>query len=121
MSMTTRAARVADTALRIAELRESDGIDRCFQGERNVSPKDLARFTNICRAIFMSAEDSFLQHEQGLLDRTAFESFEASVELAQAAEQLGCPPGTVFSRLARARSVMGQGGRQFDLYLSRRA
>src|SRR5580765_5709256 len=51
-----RAARVADTALRIAELRDSDGIDKCFTGARDVSPKDLARFINICRAIFMSAE-----------------------------------------------------------------
>ena len=74
-----RAARVADTALRIAELRDSDGIDRCFLGERDVSAKDLARFANICRAVFMSAEDSFLQHEQGLLEQTAFKSFEASV------------------------------------------
>jgi hypothetical protein len=91
-----RAARVADTALRIAELRDSDGIDKCFMGARDVSPKDLARFTNICRAIFMSAEDSFLQHEQGLLDATAFESFEASLRSGMGAP--GVAAGWVLTR-----------------------
>jgi len=74
-----RAARIADTSLRVAELRDADGIDKCFQGARDVMPKDLARFLNICRSIFVSAEDSFLQHEQGLLYGVAFESFETSV------------------------------------------
>jgi hypothetical protein len=74
-----RAGRIADTSLRVAELRDADGLDTCFRGGRDVTPKDLARFLNTCRAIFVSAEDSFLQHEQGLLDGVAFESFETSL------------------------------------------
>jgi hypothetical protein len=74
-----RAARITESAFRIAELRESDGIEKCFRGDRDVSAKEVARFLNICRSIFVSAEDSFLQHEQGLLGELAFESFEASV------------------------------------------
>lgn len=74
-----RAARIADTALRLAELRASENIEKCFNGSPDVSPQDVARFLNICRAIFISAEDSFFQHEQGLLDDVAFASFEASV------------------------------------------
>ena len=50
-----RAARIADTALRIAELRESDAIDKCFTGSADVTDKDVARFLNVCRAIFVSA------------------------------------------------------------------
>ncbi len=75
-----RAARIADTALRLAELRESDAIDKCFNGSPDVSAKDVARFLFICRAILVSAEDSFFQHEQGLLDDVAFASFESSVK-----------------------------------------
>ncbi|HEY2069308.1 MAG TPA: hypothetical protein VGG48_07125 [Rhizomicrobium sp.] len=74
-----RAARITESAFRIAELRESDGITRCFSGERDVDPNEIGRFLNICRAIFVSAEDSFLQHQEGLLNGLAFESFEASV------------------------------------------
>jgi hypothetical protein len=75
-----RAARIADTALRLAELRASDEINKCFEGAPDVSAKDVARFLFICRAIFVSAEDSFFQHQQGLLDDIAFRSFESSVK-----------------------------------------
>ncbi|MBS0277603.1 MAG: hypothetical protein JSR81_08270 [Proteobacteria bacterium] len=71
-----RAARIADTALRIAELREGDAIDKCFAGSPDVAEKDVGRFLNIGRAIFVSAEDSYFQHKQGLLDDIAFASFE---------------------------------------------
>ena len=75
-----RAARIADTALRIAELRESDAIDKCFEGSLDVSAKDLGRFLFLCRAIFVSAEDSFFQHQQGLMDGIVFEAFESSIK-----------------------------------------
>lgn len=75
-----RAARIADTALRLAELRESDAIDKCFEGSPDVSAKDVGRFLFLCRAIFVSAEDSFFQHQEGLMDNIAFESFESSIK-----------------------------------------
>jgi hypothetical protein len=83
-----RAARIADTALRLAEFRESDAIDKCFDGSGDVSAKDVARFLFICRAVFVSAEDSFFQHEQGLLDDVAFESFENSIKSGMGAAGL---------------------------------
>ena len=91
-----RAARISETALSLAELRDSDGIEKCFQGARDVSAKDLSRFLNICRAIFISAEDSFLQHEQGLLDEVAFASFEASLRSGMGAA--GVAAGWIMSR-----------------------
>jgi len=80
-----RAARIADTALRIAELRESDAIDKCFTGSADVTDKDVARFLNVCRAIFVSAEDSYFQHKQGLLEDIAFASFETGVRAGMGA------------------------------------
>lgn len=75
-----RAARISDTSLRLAELRADDGLNKCFEGSVEVSQKDVARFLFICRSIFVSAEDSYLQHQQGLLDDQAFASFESSVK-----------------------------------------
>ncbi|MBI3678055.1 MAG: hypothetical protein HY243_15710 [Proteobacteria bacterium] len=79
-----RAARISDTSLRLAELRADDGLDKCFEGSPDVSPKDLARFLFVCRSIFVSAEDSYFQNLQGLLDKVAFESFESSVKAGMA-------------------------------------
>jgi hypothetical protein len=75
-----RAARIADTSLRLAELRADPAIDRCFNGAADVSAQDVARFVFLCRAIFISAEDSYFQREQGLLDDKAFESFETGLK-----------------------------------------
>jgi hypothetical protein len=75
-----RAARIADTALRLAELTSAPELGRCFDGSPDVSANEVRRFLYICRAIFISAEDSFFQGQQGLLDKAAFESFEASIK-----------------------------------------
>ncbi|MBS0273751.1 MAG: hypothetical protein JSR55_04965 [Proteobacteria bacterium] len=91
-----RAARIADTALRIAELRESEAIDKCFTGSPDVTDKDVARFLNICRAIYVSAEDSYFQHKQGLLDEIAFASFEHSVRAGMGAP--GMAAGWILTR-----------------------
>ena len=74
-----RAARIADTALRLAELRADDGLNDCFEGAPKASEKDVARFLMAARAVFISAEDSFFQGEEGLLGPIAFESYKASV------------------------------------------
>lgn len=74
-----RAARISDTALRIAELRADDGLNGCFEGVPEASAKDVSRFLNVARAVFISSEDSFLQAEEGLLGPTAYESYKASV------------------------------------------
>jgi hypothetical protein len=74
-----RAARIADTALRLAELRADDGLNACFEGMPMAAEKDLSRFLMAARAVFISAEDSFFQGAEGLLSPTAFESYKASV------------------------------------------
>lgn len=74
-----RAARIADTALRLAELRADPAIDNCMNGSPDVSDQDVGRFLNLCRAVFVSAEDSYFQRERGLMDDLAFASFEASI------------------------------------------
>ncbi|MEJ0026188.1 MAG: hypothetical protein WDN01_09190 [Rhizomicrobium sp.] len=74
-----RAARISETALALTELAASEGMERCFEGSAEVSSNDVRRFLFLCRAIFISAEDSFFQNQQGLLDGAMFESFESSM------------------------------------------
>lgn len=83
-----RAARISDTSLRMAELRGDAGLNKCFEGSQDVSAQDVARFLFLCRSIFVSAEDSYFQHKQGLLDEMVFASFEASVKSGMGARGL---------------------------------
>ena len=75
-----RANRIADSSLRLAELIDTEGMERCFDGSPDVSSGDLRRFLYMCRSAFVSVEDSWLQHREGLLDGLAFASFETSVK-----------------------------------------
>jgi hypothetical protein len=84
-----RAARIADTALRLAEIPDSAGFDKCFEGQADITPVELRRFSHVARAIFVSAEDSYFQHRHGLLDDIAFESFEASLRNGMGSKGLG--------------------------------
>jgi hypothetical protein len=83
-----RAARIADTALRLAELRADVGLNSCFDGAVAASPQDISRFLMAARAVFISAEDSFFQAEEGLLGAIAFESFKSSVRAGMGASGL---------------------------------
>lgn len=84
-----RAARIADTALRLAEFPDAVGFDKCFAGEADVTAAELRRFLNVARAIFISAEDSYFQHRHGLLDDVSFASFEASLKNGMGSSGLG--------------------------------
>jgi hypothetical protein len=74
-----RAARICQTLTDMAELDWTDGMDACFAGESNVSPKELRKFNFVARNYFVSAEDSFLQHQEGLMDHQVFDGFEGSM------------------------------------------
>ncbi len=64
-----RAQRIADTALRLAELRAADGLNKCFDGAADVSAQDLARFLSISAAPSSSAPKILgFPNLQGLLD-----------------------------------------------------
>jgi hypothetical protein len=77
-----RAARNAEFNLRLAEFDFSDGIDKCFAGDPDVSDRDLRRYLFLTRANVLSFEDSFLQHREGLMEGPAFEHFQRVVQIA---------------------------------------
>lgn len=75
-----RAGRISEAALHFADLAGEPGIVKCFDGDADITAADLRRFLFMCRAAFVSAEDSWLQHEEGLLSGAGFDAFEASVK-----------------------------------------
>lgn len=91
-----RAARIADTALRLVELRADPAINKCMNGSPDVGDQDVGRFLNLCRAVFVSAEDSYFQRERGLMDDLTFASFEASIRSGMGS--LGIGAGWLLTR-----------------------
>ncbi len=72
-----RANRLTDIALRLAEPGLTAIWSKGARDPEALSADELDRFLGICRAAFISGEDSFLQHGSGLLDHGAFASFTA--------------------------------------------
>lgn len=74
-----RADRAWDGAFRAADPAISTVFYKGMRRPGELSSEELDQFLSICRAAFLSGEDSFLQHRSGLLDRTAYASFVAGL------------------------------------------
>jgi hypothetical protein len=70
-----RASRSAEIAMRLMEPDFADAYHRCMGADADISEKQFVQFIGYCRAVFLGAEDSFLQHRDCLLDEPAFNSF----------------------------------------------
>ncbi len=70
-----RADRAFDGAFRVADPALSGVFNKGMRAPLELSLDELDQFLSICRAAFLSGEDSFLQHRSGLLDGTAYASF----------------------------------------------
>ena len=70
-----RAGRAWEGAFRVADPTLSSLFYKGMRRPQDLSSGELDQFLSICRAAFLSGEDSFLQHKSGLLDRTAYASF----------------------------------------------
>lgn len=77
-----RAGRTSELLIRWAEFEWTDGMEACLRGSPDVNARDLRRFISLIRAFFVNYEDSFLQHEEGLLEGEAFANVEAAVRAA---------------------------------------
>lgn len=74
-----RAGRSVDIAMRLMESDFAEGYHRCMKGDTNITDTQLVQFIGYCRAVFLGAEDSFLQHRDHLLNERAFNSFVRSL------------------------------------------
>jgi hypothetical protein len=74
-----RANRSADIAMRLMGTDFAEAYHNCMSGDTEITETQLVQFIGYCRAVFLSAEDSYLQHRDGLLDEAAFNSFNRSL------------------------------------------
>jgi hypothetical protein len=79
-----RADRASHGAMAIA----SPELARVFQkgaaGDPTLTREEFTQWMMICRALFLSGEDSFLQYKAGQLDRRAFDSYVSGVRFYMA-------------------------------------
>lgn len=74
-----RAGRSVDIAMRLVDSDFAEGYHRCMNGDTNITDAQLVQFIGYSRAVFLGAEDSFLQHRDHLLNERAFNSFARSL------------------------------------------
>jgi hypothetical protein len=74
-----RAGRSADIVMRLLSSDFADAYHSCMNGNTDITETQLVQFIGYCRAVFLGAEDSFLQHREHLLDDLAFNSFKRSL------------------------------------------
>ena len=75
-----RANRLDMMLLQMAEPQISSIWIKGSQTPESLTAEELERYLLICRAAFLSGEDSFLQHKAGLLDAVAFRSYVAGLK-----------------------------------------
>jgi hypothetical protein len=75
-----RVARISAAAETYAHPAIAEAINRGWDGARDISPVQLRQFSFVCRQLFIGAEDSFLQHQDSLLNEAAYSSCLASTK-----------------------------------------
>jgi len=74
-----RADRTSQAALTLAQKDLSSIWHRGVAGDPNLSRDEFGQRLLLCRAAFLSGEDSYMQHKAGLLSEAAFASYVAGV------------------------------------------
>jgi hypothetical protein len=74
-----RANRLSSDLMLLAEPQMASLWIKGLHTPETLAGEELERYLLLCRAAFISGEDSFLQHCAGLLDESAFRSFTAGV------------------------------------------
>jgi hypothetical protein len=72
-----RANRLTADLMQLAEPQLASIWIKGLQAPETLEGEELERYLLLCRAAFISGEDSFLQHRAGLLDESAFRSYTA--------------------------------------------
>ena len=74
-----RADRASQAALTLAQGGLSSIWHRGAVGDQTLSRQEFDQWMLLCRAAFLSGEDSYMQHKAGLLSENAFASYVAGV------------------------------------------
>ena len=74
-----RINRMVELALRTAEPGLSGAMANVFTNSPDLKSDELFQFLNYSRAMFLNAEDTFYQHQNGLLEEQQYEGFVAAL------------------------------------------
>jgi len=74
-----RADRASKASLTIASVELAKVWEKGMLGDPTLTREEVTQWLLICRAAFLSGEDSFLQYRAGTLDQAAFDSYVAGV------------------------------------------
>jgi hypothetical protein len=69
---------VVDIILAAGEPSYAEALPKCTDGVADIGPAEFGQFAAIYGAFLASAEDTFLQHNEGLLSEAVFASFSES-------------------------------------------
>jgi hypothetical protein len=72
-----RADRASHRAMLMAAPELARVVQRGMAGNQELTREEFNQWTLICRSLFLTVEDSYLQRKAGLLDDAAYHSFEA--------------------------------------------
>ncbi|HVN69722.1 MAG TPA: hypothetical protein VMU38_08755 [Candidatus Binatia bacterium] len=75
-----RADRTSASSLAVASPQLARVFEKGIAGDPDMTREEFTQWMVICRALFLSGEDSFLQHEAGMLSDAAFDSYVAGVK-----------------------------------------
>lgn len=75
-----RADRTSQAALAVADPALARVLQKGMAGDTDLTREEFTQWMQMCRAMFLSGEDSFLQHEAGMLSDAAFDSYVAGVK-----------------------------------------
>ena len=62
----------------------AEALGKAFANANDLTPTQVLQATTHCRAAIFSFEDSFYQHQEGLLNESAFEAFASSTKSVMA-------------------------------------
>jgi hypothetical protein len=79
-----RADRASHGALALADPELARVFQKGAAGDAGLTRGEFTQWMMICRALFLSGEDSFLQYKAGQLDQRAFDSYVAGVHFYMA-------------------------------------
>lgn len=75
-----RADRTSQASLAVANAELAHVVQKGMAGDPELTREEFTQWMWICRALFLSGEDSMIQHEAGMLSDAAFDSYVAGVK-----------------------------------------
>src|SRR5581483_5881123 len=75
-----RADRTSQASLAVAAPELARVLQKGMAGDESLTRDEFAQWMWMCRALFLSGEDSFLQHQAGMLSDAAFASYVSGVK-----------------------------------------